>query len=131
DVVRRQDVALLAVEVVEQGDAAVAVRVVLDRRDLRLEVVLVPLEVDDAVLLLVAAAAMASGLAALVVAAAGVVLGREQRLLRRRLGDVGEVGDGLEPASGARGLAFANGHGSVVRAQAWNSSMVLPGARVT
>ena len=76
-----EDVALLAVVVVQQGDAAGAVGVVLDRRDRRRDAVLVPLEVDDAVLLLVAATAMAGRLAAVVVAATGAALLGEQRLL--------------------------------------------------
>src|SRR5437763_257667 len=54
---RGDDVALLAVEVVEQRDARVAVRVVLDRRDLGGHAVLVAPEVHEAVLLLVPAAA--------------------------------------------------------------------------
>src|SRR3954469_16309010 len=58
---RREDVALLAVRVVEQGDTRAAVRVVLDRRDLRRHAVLVPAEVDDAVPPLVPAALVASG----------------------------------------------------------------------
>ena len=46
EALRGDDVALLAVEVVQQRDARVAVRVVLDRGDLRGNAVLVPLEVD-------------------------------------------------------------------------------------
>ena len=122
EVLRGEDVALLAVEVVQQGDATGAVRVVLDGRDLGRHAVLVPLEVDDAVLLLVAATTVTGGLAAVVVAATGAVLGRQQRLLGRRRGDLGEVGDRLEAATGARGLAFTKCH---VRASqpAWKISM--------
>ena len=110
-VLRGEHVALLAVEVVEEEDAAVAVRVVLDGRDLGGHAVLVPLEVDDAVALLVAAALVAGGLAAVVVAATGVVLRGQQGPLGRVLGDLLEVGDRLEPATGAGGLALAKGHG--------------------
>src|SRR4051794_37090062 len=63
------DVALLAVAVVQQRDARVAVRVVLDRRDLGGDTVLVALEVDDAVALLVTAAAVTRRHAAVRVAA--------------------------------------------------------------
>src|SRR5690606_35271015 len=105
-----EDVALLAVVVVQQRDAAGAVRVVLDGRDLGRHAVLVPLEVDAAVLLLVAAAAVAGGLAAPVVAATGLRLRREQRLLGLVAGDVGEGRDRLETAAGAGGLALADGH---------------------
>ena len=78
----REDVALLAVRVVEQGDARGAVRIVLDRGDLRRNAALVALEVDVAVLLLVTAADEARGDAALGVAAAGLRLALGQRLLR-------------------------------------------------
>src|SRR5689334_24266484 len=44
---RGEDVALLAVEVVEEQDAAVAVRVVLDRGDLGRHAVLVPLRSEE------------------------------------------------------------------------------------
>jgi len=70
-----EDVALLAVEIVEQRDAGVAVRVVLDRRDLGRHAVLVAVEVDDPVRPLVASAAVAGGLAAVAVAAAGLRAG--------------------------------------------------------
>ena len=55
--VRGQDVALLAVDVVQQGDAGRAVRIVLDRIDLGRNAVLVAAEVDQPVRPLVAAAA--------------------------------------------------------------------------
>src|SRR5690606_17851373 len=125
-VLRGEDVGLLAVEVVEQRDAGVAVRVVLDGRDLRRHAVLVPAEVDDAVARLVAAAAVAGGLAAEGVAAARLRLGRQQRLLRRLLGGLREVGDGLEPAAGAGGLALAECH-----VYASNKGIDSPAARVT
>src|SRR5690606_23221750 len=83
----REDVALLAVEVVQQRDARGAVRVVLDVRDPGVDAVLVvALEVDDAVLALVPAADVARGDPALVVATAGLGDGAQQRLLRRRSG---------------------------------------------
>ena len=44
--VGRQDVALLAVDVMQQGDAARAVRIVLDRVDLGGNPVLVAAEID-------------------------------------------------------------------------------------
>ena len=54
----RQDVALLAVDIVQQGDPRTAVRVVLHAVDAGRHAVLVAAEVDQAVHLLVAAAAM-------------------------------------------------------------------------
>src|SRR5690606_34144042 len=65
---RREDVALLAVLVVQQRDARGAVRVVLDVGDLRVDAVLVvPAEVDQTVLALVAPADVTARDAALVV----------------------------------------------------------------
>ena len=96
----------------QQRDARVAVRVVLDRRDLRGHAVLVATEVDDAVLLLVPAAAVTRGHAAVRVATARARLRLGERLLRLVAGDLREVGDGLEPATGAGGLALADRHSS-------------------
>jgi len=66
-----QDIALLTVLVLDQGDVGGAVGIVLQVDD-GSGAVLVPLEVDDAVLLLVAAAAVADGDAAVAVAAGGL-----------------------------------------------------------
>ena len=106
----RQDVALLTVVVVQEGDVAGAVRVVLDGRDRGQHAVLAPLEVDDAVLLLVPAAAMTAGLATVVVATTGLGLGSQQALLGGRRGDLGEVRTRLESTTGAGGLALTNRH---------------------
>src|SRR5437763_319359 len=106
----RQDVALLAVEIVQQGDAGVAVGVVLDRRHLGRHPVLVPLEVDDPVALLVPTAAVAGRLASVGVASAGAGFGHHEGPLGTVACDLGEVRDGLEPAAGAGRLAFAEWH---------------------
>ena len=77
-VLRRDDVALLAVGVVQQRDPGGAVRVVLDVRDLgRHAVLVVATEVDDAVGALVATTLVTGGDPALVVAAA--LLGQRTR----------------------------------------------------
>ena len=81
EALRRHDVALLAVRVVQQGDAGRAVRVVLDVRDSPAPV-FVALEVDQTVAPLVAAALMARGDAAVVVAAALARDGLDERTLR-------------------------------------------------
>src|SRR5690349_4566222 len=120
------DVGLLAVVGVGERDAAVAVGVVLDGGDLGRHAVLDPAEVDDAVALLVAATAVASGLAAVAVAATRARLLGEEGLLGRGLGDLREVGDRLEPTTGAGGLALAECH-----LYASNRSMRSPSARVT
>src|SRR6478736_6456763 len=109
--VRGEDVALLAVEVVQQRDARGAVGVVLDVSDLGVDAVLVvTTEVDDAVLTLVATTDVTRGDAALVVAATGLAERAEERLLRRRSGDLGEVGHRRAAATRGRGLVLANSH---------------------
>ena len=80
---RRNDVALLAVEVVQQRDVGGAVRVVLDVRDLGVDAVLVvATEVDHAVGALVATALVPGGDAAVRVTTALAVQRTNQRLLR-------------------------------------------------
>ena len=81
EALRRDDVALLAVGVVQQRDARRAVRVVLDVRHLGRHAVLVALEVDHPVAALVAAALMTRRDAAVVVAAALARDGLDQRAL--------------------------------------------------
>src|SRR3954447_15268224 len=111
DAERRDDVALLAVGVVQQRDARGAVGVVLDVRDLgRHAVLVVATEVDDAVGALVATTLVAGGDAALVVAATLLGQRLDQRLLRRGPGDLDEVSD--RRATTARGgrLVLADCH---------------------
>jgi hypothetical protein len=101
---RRQDVALLAVHVVEQRDARGAVRVVLDVRDLgRHAVLVVPPEVDQPVGALVPAALVPDGDPPVNVPAALAVQRADQRLLWLTPGDLGEVGAaGAAPTWGGR-----------------------------
>ena len=70
-----EDVALLAVDIVQQGDAGAAVRIVLDRIDLGRHAILVAAEIDQAIHPLVTAAAMPGRDPPLVVAAARLALG--------------------------------------------------------
>src|SRR6185437_10059893 len=94
---RRDDVALLAVGVVQQRDARGAVGVVLDVRDLgRHAVLVVATEVDDAVGALVAAALVVQRL--------------DERLLRLGTRDLDEVGDGRATTARSRRLVFADAH---------------------
>ena len=110
EAVRHQDVALLAVRVVQQSDARRAVGVVLDRGQLRRHVPLVAPEVDATVVALLAAAAMADRQATLVVAPAPPLLGLEQRLVRRVGGDLLEGRAGHEPPTGRGRLVASQRH---------------------
>src|SRR6266576_1872662 len=98
---RRQDVALFAVLVVNQGDARAAVGVVLDGRHLPGHAVLVALEVDLAVQLPVAAALVAGRDPALVVAPRVRRQRLEKRLLRAAGRDLVEARDRHEATAGA------------------------------
>src|SRR3954453_12021609 len=110
---RREDVALLAVGVVQQRDARGAVRVVLDVRDRRGHAVLVvTTEVDHPVGALVPAALVPRRDLAGVVAATLVVQRADQRLLRVVTGDLGEVGHRGATAPRSRRLVLANSHES-------------------
>src|SRR5687767_13338225 len=110
---RRDDVALLAVGVVQQCDPRGAVRVVLDVRDLGRHAVLVgPAEVDQPVGTLVTAALVASGDLAVDVASTSTVQRPDQRLLGMVAGDLGEVGDAGAAAARRRRLVLTDSHGS-------------------
>src|SRR5882757_5678122 len=110
-----EDVALLAVRVVQQRDPRRAVGVVLDVRDLGGHAVLVvPTEVDDTVGALVAAALVADGHTTGVVTAALAVQRADQRLLRRGPRDFDEVGDAGATTARGRRLVLADTHFSVL-----------------
>ena len=91
DALGRQDVAALAVGVLDQRDVRGAVRIVLDRLDDAGDAVLVALEIDDAVLLARTAALVARGDAAGMVARAGLALRDGQRRVRLALVQVRAV----------------------------------------
>src|SRR5947207_11828645 len=82
EAVRREDVALLAIAVLEQCDAGSPVRIVLDRSDLGHDAAFPALEIDLAVFLFVTAADMPRSQTALVVAAAASFLRLGQTLDR-------------------------------------------------
>ena len=85
---RGQDVALLAVHIVEQRETRGTVGIVLDGGDFGGNADLVALEVDDAVGLLVSAADEPARHAAFAVAAARALLAFDQGLFGSLLGDV-------------------------------------------
>ena len=128
EALRREDVALLAVRVVEEGDPGAAVRVVFDVGDPRGDAVLLPAEVDDAEPALVPAALVARRDAAVGVAPGALAALLDERALRTRARDLLEGGDARPPATRARGLVLADGHGYFPLSKI---SMESPSARVT
>ena len=105
-----QDVALLAVGVIQQRQAGVAVRVVVNRGHLGGHPVLVATEVDDAIEPFVAAAAVAAGDHAAVVAALVAVLGDHQPPFPVLARDLAEVGDHQRAGAGSVGPVVADCH---------------------
>src|SRR5580692_1066254 len=83
-----QDVALVAIGVVQQRDVGAAVWVVLNRSDHRWHAFFIATEIDHAILLLVATAAMPDDNFALVVTPARTLLRLKQVLFRRVFRDV-------------------------------------------
>src|SRR4029077_18539860 len=126
---RRQDVALLAVLVVDERDSGASVRVVFDGGPLARHAVLVPLEVDLPVQLPVPATLVTRRDAPLVVAA-GVRRQRlDERLLRLVRGDLFEPGDRHETTPRAGRLELAKRHRTYTLPN--NPSIFWPGPRVT
>src|SRR5262245_47312800 len=109
--VGRDDVAALAVHIVEEGDARRAVRVVLDARHPRRDSGLVAAEVHQTVALLVAAADPARRHVSVVVTAAGLELALGERLDRLAARELGEVGQCGVPAGRGDGSEFPERHG--------------------
>src|SRR5712672_4613270 len=82
-----QNVAFLAVRVMQERQTRRTVRVVFNGRNLRWDALLLTPEIDGAVLLLMAAAAMPDGNLAVRVASARALLRLDQRFFWRLLGD--------------------------------------------
>ena len=92
----REDVGLRLVRILDERDAACAVRIVFDRDDISHLAARLALEINDAVLLLVTAADVTGRKTAVVIAATGLGLGLDERFLRLRLCDLREIGENLE-----------------------------------
>ena len=106
----REDIALLAVLVVNECDAGAAVRVVFDGRDLAGDAVLVALEVDLPVELAIAAALVAHRDAPLVVASGVRGQRLEQCLLRLGGRNLIEARNRHEAAPGAGWFELSDWH---------------------
>ena len=111
-----EDVCLLAIGILQKGDAAGAVRIVFDGLDLSFDATLGALEVDDPVFLFVTAADVPGGNATVVIASAGLVLGLDQGLLGLGFGDLIKRRQYLEAVGrGERAESFKCHDWSVVR----------------
>ena len=106
-----EDVSLLAVHIVEESDAGVAVRVVLDRSDLGDDVVLGALEVDDTIPFLMTATQVAHGHFTGIVTSATLLDGPQQGLLRSSSGSkISVIVDLLVTLTRGRGFILFNCH---------------------
>src|SRR5699024_12224340 len=123
---RCQDVALLAVGVMQQRDAGRPVRVVLDVRDLGgYAVLVVTTKVHDTVCTFVPTTLMPGRHPATRVPATLVVQRTDQRLLRIVPGDLREVGDARLPSACRYRLVVTNCH---LRPQRFRSACSPPTA---
>src|SRR5262249_7759747 len=110
DLQRRDDVALLGVHVIQQGDAGRAVGVILDSRHFGRHVELVALEINDPVVPARPAAAVANADGAGEVTAAVLAQRAQQPALGRALGDLLEGGAGHAAPTRRGGLVNLDGH---------------------
>ena len=111
---RRQNVTLLAILILDEGDVGAAVGVILQTQHGG-RAHLVALEVDDTILALVAAAAMTDGDAAVAVAAGVLLQGLDQRGLGTGLlVNAVETGDRHLTAGRSRRLKSFNRHSALL-----------------
>lgn len=124
---RSQNVALLAVHVVNQRDACRAVWIVFQCNDRRRNVHFVRLaEVDVTEQTLVSSTAVADGDAALAVATGNALLTAYKALLRALLAQIREVGDRHLTSSRSRWFSLLHRHdGLENQALNWERSMAL------
>src|SRR5688572_1597956 len=126
DADRLQDVALLAVGVADERNPRRSIRVVLDRLDRADDVLLVALEVDDAVEALVAAAAPPRRHLALVVPSARAVQVLGQRPVRLARRDLVEGQGRLAPEARRGRIVFAYRHGVLRSLQEFGQLLAIP-----
>ena len=130
--VRCEDVALLAICVVQERNACAAVRIVFNRCDAGGDAVLHTLEVDDAIEPLMTAAAMTHGQLALLVASTRLRQANGEGLLRLVRCDLIEGRDRHEASAGRIRLKTLYCHvRTSLSSQPSKNSMVSPGASFT
>lgn len=100
----------MAVFVLDKGDAAGAVWIVLDTNDRSGDIVFTTLEVDEAVVALVSTADMAGGDAASIITATAALERREEAFLWLAFGDLVEGREILVASGGCDWLESFQGH---------------------
>src|SRR5207253_9026487 len=109
-ITRVQDVALLAIGVMDQRDVRSAVRIVFDFGDFTWNTKFVALEIDLAVLLFGTAATATRGDVTVMIATAGAPGRLEQRFLGRRPRDLLVIDDLAEALARRNRLEFLDRH---------------------
>ena len=82
ETLRSNDIALLSVVIVEQGDVGCAVGIVFDRGHFRWDVLFVSLEIDQAIKLFVSTTDMTGSDMAVMVTTAGTLFSNQKAFLR-------------------------------------------------
>src|SRR5262249_49508267 len=118
---RRQDVPLLAIDVVQKSDSRGAIRIVLDSRNFRRNTVLIPLEVDDPVETPLAAAPVPRRDAAAIVASSVLFERLDQALFRLFLCDLLEGTDAHRAPPRGGWFIDTNRHSGVLPSSPWCS----------
>src|SRR5690606_31157749 len=109
-----EDVRLRAVDVVQQGNAGRAVRIVLDRIYPGRNAIFAAAKVDDTILLLVTTTAVPDRDKALIITSTLLLFGTQQALLRlSALRQFGEVANAGVAAASGRRTVLSNAHGLV------------------
>ena len=107
-----EDVPAFTVCILQQGNVAGTIGVVLDTDDLGHHIVLATLEINDSITTLMATATTTDSDLALVVTATLLVEGTKKRLLRSRLGHLDMHIDRRISSTVCRWLVDSNSHGS-------------------
>jgi hypothetical protein len=105
-----EDVALLTIFILDERNARRAIRIVLDVLYRCRHAVLVALEIDDAILTLVSTADAAHRDVTVIVASATLLERLDERLLRSRARDLGEIRDRAETRALGHRLELTNTH---------------------
>ena len=110
EALRRNDIALFSILILNKGDVGAAVGIVLEGQHLGGHIQLVPLEINDAVFPPVAAAAVTDSNPSIAVPPGFFVQGGEQAFLRLHLGQAAVIHDGHAAATRGGRLVILDWH---------------------